>query len=245
MEPQTTIICAVYSKDPNRRVLLEQHAKNIAAQTVPVSAIYVFENGDKPDTEFKYNHLISSEQLTIYEAWNIALSACRTPFVMNLNLDDRLNIDAVETMQTQLIDSEADLVGGDWKICYTQEETNRIGRCEPALNTPFVDDWPPKEGTLTRLGSGTGNRGTYGPATMWRMTAHLSCPRYPYRTETNYRLKSVADGVWWSVLEGNFKKKLLRLPIIIGRYHSHPGTQAEFRACEDEENLKTSKILVI
>jgi hypothetical protein len=37
----------------------------------------------------------------------------------------------------------------------------------------------------------------------------------------------------------------LRLPIIIGRYHSHPGTQAEFRASEDQENLKKSNVLML
>lgn len=233
MNAKTSVICAVYSKDPDRHELLRQHNHNLAQQTCPVRPIYVFENSDPPPANLAGEIIVCSRSMTIYQAWNVALSACETPFVMNLNLDDRLNVDAVEVLERSIDGERADLVGGDWKICYSQEETNLVGPCFPAGDLGFSPLWPPAKGTVTRLGSGTGARGTYGPATMWRMSAHIGCPRYPYRTASGYLIQSVADAQWWHMLSQHFLKKLVRVPSVVGNYHSHPAVQAEFRANND------------
>ena len=182
-----------------------------------------------PPSNLEGELLVSSKPLTIYEAWNLALSACRTPLVMNLNLDDRLNIDAIELLENSIIEHDAGLVAGDWKICHSQEEANDVAKCFPAGSIPITPDWPPKIGTTTRIGSGTSHDVTYGPATMWQMSAHLGFPRYPYRTTDDYRIRGIADGVWWRILEEHLQKQMIRLPTIIGNYCSHPDTQAEFR----------------
>lgn len=242
MKAKTSVICAVYSQDPDRFELINSHFNNLQSQTVEVEPIYVFENGDTPPFSLKGEVIVCNKPLTIYEAWNIALSACRTPLVINLNLDDRLNLDAIEHMERVITDNRGDLIGGDWKICYSQEETDTISNCFNADLINFCSDWPPSIGTSTRLGSGTGERGTYGPATMWKLSAHVGFPRYPYRTTDDYRIRSVADSIWWDILTTHLHKNLIRLPLIIGNYYSHPNTQAEFRVENEWEILKSKTI---
>jgi len=242
MKLKTSVICAVYSQDPERFNLIENHLNNLQQQSVEVEPIYVFENSDTPPSNLKGNVIISNKPLTIYEAWNIALSACRTPLVINLNLDDRLNYDAIEHMERVISDNNGDLIGGDWKICYSQEETDKISNCYDANLLEFIPEWPPQIGTSTRLGSGTGDRGTYGPATMWKLSAHIGFPRYPYRTTDDYRIRSVADSLWWDILAKHLNKSLFRLPLVIGNYYSHPNTQAEFRVENEWDILKTKTI---
>jgi hypothetical protein len=242
--PNTTIICAVWSQDVDRHDLLKQHQENILRQSIEVERVYVFERGDTPPSFLKGHSLISSEALSIYEAWNLAIAACRTKFVMNLNLDDRLNQNAVEILEGEIIKNEANLIGGDWKICYSQNETNQIENCYETSNIPFLPDWPPKLNSLTRLGSGVGERGTYGPATLWELDCHLRLPRYPYRMQNGQLIRSIADSVWWGLLRNNFNLKLHRLPIVIGNYHSHPQSQAEFRG-EDEWAMVTGSSIAL
>ena len=43
-------------------------------------------------------------------------------------------------------------------------------------------------------------------------------------------LRAVSDTAWWRLLANHFGKKVVRLPTIIGNYHSHPAEQAEFRS---------------
>jgi len=81
------------------------------------------------------------------------------------------------------------------------------------------------------LGSGTGERLTYGPATLWRMNAHAKIPRYPWRLQDGSLIRSVADGAFWSIL-AHVGAGLSRLPLIIGNYHFHPQDQAEYRVKE-------------
>lgn len=95
---RTSIICAVWHGDPNRWELIRGHAANLASQTVPVEPIYVFDGGDLPPNGLAAHCISVNESLTIYQAWNVALSIVRTPFVMNLNLDDRLAPDAVTVL---------------------------------------------------------------------------------------------------------------------------------------------------
>jgi hypothetical protein len=177
------------------------------------------------------------EPLSIYQAWNVALSLVATPLVMNLNLDDRLAPDAVRVLELEMLRNRAAAAaGGDWRICYSQSETDAVDPCYAASDLPFVPAWPPAKGTRTRLGSGTGERGTLGPATMWRMEAHVGAPRYPWRLQDGSLIRVAADLAWWQILQGNPNFTVLVLPLVIGNYHSHPGSQAEFRA-GDERGL--------
>jgi FkbM family methyltransferase len=233
---RTSILCSVWHGDPQRADLLQGHSASLARQTVPVEPIYVFDNGDRPPEWLRDRTVSVREPLTIYQTWNVALSLVGTPFVMNLNLDDRLHRNAVELLENALLREEATVVGGDWKICYSQAETDNADQeCYPANKLPFVPEWPPTPGTVTRLGSGTGQCGTFGPATMWRTEAHLAIPRYPWRFADGTLIKSIGDSIWWGILENYAKKKLLRLPMVIGNYHSHPATQAEFRPLQHDE----------
>lgn len=244
-KPITTVFCAVWSGDKDRHALLEQHYANLRNQTSPVEVIYVFDNDDVPPRDLPALKLTSSQPMTIYEAWNLALAACRTPYVMNLNLDDRLCTDAVETLETAIQRENAALAGGEWQICYSQDDTNRVGACFPAMDLPFEAGWPPVKGTRTRLGSGTGNRGTYGPATLWRLDCHVGMPRYPYRTTTDIRINGISDAVWWDILIQHLKRKVIRVPMVIGNYHSHPESQAEFRNANEHALLKDQMISLV
>jgi FkbM family methyltransferase len=208
--PLTTVFCAVWHGDAQRLDLLRAHADNLARQTVPVRSVYVFDGGDTPPDWLAGSAVTSKEDLTIYQAWNLALSAVRTPLVMNLNLDDRLASNAVELMQNALLQQNAVMVGGDWKICYTQAETDATGLCEAAETLPF------------------------GPATMWRMDAHLGAPRYPWRFADGSLIRSIGDAAWWHSL-GEQSRTRLRIPLIVGNYHSHPSDQAEFRNSSEDE----------
>jgi hypothetical protein len=163
---------------------------------------------------------------------------------MNLNLDDRLQKDSIEIMEKEIIDKNGDLISGDWKICYSQTETDAIDKCYPAEIIDFLPTWPPESGSKTRLGSGTGHRGTFGPAVMWKVSLHTEFPRYPYRTTDDYRIQSVADAIWWNLLRKNLKN-LIRLPLIIGNYHSHPNFQAEFRTGNEWIKIKDKSISLL
>lgn len=235
--PTVSVICAVWHAEPDRVELLRRHAENLAAQSVCVKPIYVFDGADAPPQWLPGRKVCVEENLTIYQAWNVALALVDTPLVMNLNLDDRLAPDAVEKLVQLLARSGAAMVGGDWRICYSQADTDRVTPCVPAETIPFVPDWPPRRDTLTRLGSGTGNRGTLGPATLWRVDTHIGAPRYPWRLPEGTLLKSAADAAWWGVVTRHMGKTTARLPEIIGHYHSHPDSQAEFRGPADERAL--------
>jgi len=159
---------------------------------------------------------------------------------MNLNLDDRLCSNAVETMEAAL-DAGADLVGGDWKVCYSQEDTDATGATYSANTLPFDPTWPPKKGTLTRLGSGiagTKHRGTYGPATAWKYNLHKRIGSYPNVFADGSLITIIGDGLWWQLIQRTPDTVTRRLPQVLGHYHSAPASQAEFRTdirCEYEK----------
>jgi hypothetical protein len=221
----------VWHQDARRHELVKAHRENLRRQTQQVEALYVFDGGDEASADLDATVITAGDPLTIYQAWNLALSAVRTPLVMNLNLDDRLAPDAVEKLITHLQDNEAALAGGDWRICYSQEETEAVAPCRPAAEIPFSLDCPPAVETPRRLGSGTGERLTFGPATLWRMNVHARIPRYPWRLEDGTLIRSVADGAFWSILS-RLGARLSRLPQVIGNYHFHPQEQAEYRVKE-------------
>lgn len=232
---RTSVICAVWHGDRQRAELLAGHAANLAAQSVAVEPVYVFDGADAPPEGISGRRVVVHEPLSIYQAWNVALSLVTTPFVMNLNLDDRLAPDAVERLELALLREDAALAAGDWRICYSQQETDAVQPCYPAEQLPYVREWPPASGSVTRLG--TELRGTLGPATLWRMDAHIGAPRYPWRLSDGSTLRVAGDIAWWQLLTQHLQKKVVRLPQIIGNYHSHPAGQAEFRGDRRELEL--------
>lgn len=243
MTARTTVICAVWHRDSLRHELLHGHQQNLDAQSVEVERIYVLDGGDMPPPHLHGHCVTVHEGLTIYQAWNVALALVATPYVMNLNLDDRLAPDAVARME-QALDAQSDctLVGGDWQICYTQRATDSVRACFPLNELPFATDWPPVANSITRLGSGDGARGTLGPACLWRMSAHLRAPRYPWRFRDNRPIKIIADALWWTVIQKHLKMKVARLPLIIGNYYSHPESQAEFRNPSRDEHAHFKRV---
>ncbi len=232
-EPQLTVICGVWHKDPHRHELVRGHLACLRAQSRPVRALYVFDGGDLPPADFEGEYVATRQPLALYEAWDLAIQAVRTPYVMNLNLDDRLCPDAAEAV-LEALEAGADLVGGEWRICFSQEETDGTRAGERVEDLPFHPDWPPVTGRPVRLGSGTGERGTYGPGTAWRMALHRELPHYPWRFEDGSPVRVIGDGLWWELL-GQAGKKRVRLRRVLGHYHSHPGGQAEFRNPEAGE----------
>jgi hypothetical protein len=226
-----TVISAVWRHQQDKEALLQGHMANLDRQTVPHERIYVFDEGDQPPEWLKGHALTSREPLTLYQAWNVALSLVRTPFVMNLNLDDRLAIDGIEVLLATLNqDPEIYLAGGDWKITSSEAETNAIDRAYPLDRLPHSLCWPPASDVEARLGSGDGlNTFSFGPACLWRMDAHLAIPRFPYRFADGTLMKVIGDAVWWHLLATHAQKKLARAPLVIGNYRTWPSSQAEFR----------------
>ncbi len=237
----TTVFCAVWSGDPDRWELLRAHQDSLQAQSVDVQVLCVFDDADRPPDWVRGTRVLASQPLTIYQAWNLATQVARTPFVMNLNLDDRLAADAVAVMQTAMAD--ADLVGGDWAITYSQADTDAVtGQpVRDATGLPFDPAWPPVAGTPTRLGSGTGDRGTLGPATMWRRALHERVG-YPWAFADGEPIRIVGDLAWWQVAGAHLGARTVRVPRILGHYHSHPGGQAEFRSADEHGVLTATGI---
>jgi Glycosyl transferase family 2 len=239
MSARTTVFCAVWSGDPDRRELLRGHIESLRNQSVPISMIYVFDDGDDPPDWVDGAALIAADPLTIYQAWNVAVRHATTDYVMNLNLDDRLAPDAVETMEQFADANGAGLVAADWSIRYSQADTDDVKETYRASSLPFDPAWPPQTGARTRLGSGTGDRGTLGPATLWRRSLHDQAP-YPWQFASGKPIRIVGDLAWWTIIRQHLEAPVVRLPLIIGNYHSHPGEQAEFRSA-DEHHLLSSE----
>ena len=236
-QPRTSVICSVWHGDPKRLELLRGHQENLARQTVPIQPVYVFDSGDTVPDWLEGRAIATREKLTIYQAWNVALSMVDTPLVMNLNLDDRLAPNGVELLENEISGSNAAAIGGEWRIRYSQADTDDVEPCYTADRLGFDAAWPPQNGMDTRLGSGTGERQTLGPAVMWRMQAHIGAPRFPYRLSDGTLLQVAGDAAWWHLLKHHHKARLARIPVVIGNYHSHPSEQGEFRMPANEMDL--------
>ena len=127
MNPLVTVICAVWNRQKDKEALLRGHMANLQQQTVAHEIVYVFDEGDVAPDWLAGSKVSASEALTIYQAWNVALSLVRTPFVINLNLDDRLAPNAIELLQNVLEDDpEVVLAAGDWRICFNAEDTDAV-----------------------------------------------------------------------------------------------------------------------
>lgn len=230
MNAKVTVICAVWCRQKNKQALLRGHMHNLQQQTAPCEAVYVFDEGDACPEWLRGTKLSAAAPLTIYQAWNVALALVQTPYVMNLNLDDRLAPDAIERLQGTLdADADAVLAGGDWRICLSMDDTDAVVPAYGIGELPYELPSPPAAQPRVRLGSGDGSCGSYGPATMWRMSAHVGMPRFPYRFADGTLIRTIADAVWWKLLAREPRHKLVRLPLVIGHYYSDPASQAEYR----------------
>lgn len=250
MTAKTTVICAVWCGDKERSELLKLQRSNLDRQSVEHDRIYVFDGDDHMDTGFlrRNDTVIRVDQkLTIFQAWNVALSLVQTDYVMNMSLDDRLYGDAIEEMERTLEIEQSFMVGGEWAIRFDRWEVEKVlDRCQD-LKLPLAMEWPPNpsDTTVKKLGSGDGSRGTYGPAVMWRMSAHnlAKCSRFPFRFYDGSLIRSAGDAAWSTIIrDANLKTS--RIPLVIGNYHSHSGDQAEFRVSGEIEKLQTVGLML-
>jgi hypothetical protein len=242
--PIVTVITAVWNQQKDKLPLLRGHMENLRRQTAPVRTVYIFDDGDRAPDWLQGTAITVSEPLTLYQAWNVALSCVMSPLVMNLNLDDRLAPDAVEAMARAFEpDRDVFLVGGDWKICFDEAQTDDVRPCHPLQELPYRAEWPPLPGQTRRLGSGDHADLTHGPACMWRMEAHRRLPRYPYRFSDGSFIRIIGDAIWWHAIENLMGKKIVRLPLVIGNYRSDPATQAEFRYSAADERKRQDVLL--
>lgn len=225
-----TVFCAVWHRQRNKLELLKSHYINLRRQGVGVRIIYIFDNGDTPPDWLDADCYVFSHPLSIYEAWSAAVALNRSMFIMNLNLDDRLATNAVHLMVGAACASSAVLVGGEWLICFDDSHLEESFDAPILTASEFVPDWPPKPHERLRLGSGTGERGTYGPATLWH--AEAIGKYYPCYFADGSIIKSVGDALFWSMFKQR-QLRCIRLPLLIGKYLSSPSDQAEFRANED------------
>lgn len=237
----TTVYCAVWHADPDRHELLRSHQRSLQVQTADVAALYVFDAGDEPPDWLEGEVAVAQEPLTIYQAWNVATQLARTELVMNLNLDDRLVPGAVQVLQDAIRANEAALVGGEWRVCFDQAATDAAhdtgSALQAATELPFTPQWPPTPPREVRLGSGTGDRGTRGPGTIWRRELHDRMP-YPHAFSDGAPILSVGDTAWWLLVLQYLEGTAVRVPVVVGHYHSHPGDQAEFRVTDEVGRLE-------
>jgi hypothetical protein len=236
----TTVICSVYSQDPHKLALLRGHMENLDKQNIPIDRIYVFEQGDRPPEWLSGTHVSVSRSTTIYEAWNLAILLSQSHFIMNLNLDDRLNSDAISLMQAMMNLDAVKIVGGEWEIKFSQAECDQTSVCGNPSGLKVRDTWPPKNcGERLLLGSGLSRPGTLGPATLWRREVHHHIGAYCYEDRIGGRERVACDLWFWRALQRAYGPgSIARLPFIIGNYHSHPQFQAEFRTGIVSDNVE-------
>lgn len=234
--PLVTVFCAVWHKQTDKLELLRSHWENLKAQSIPVEPCYIFDNGDEaPDWLDAPWHSFSAP-LTIYEAWAAGVALAKTRYVMNLNMDDRLAVGAAQELVEAARTTKSALVGGDWLICFDREHLSLEFPVTGIEDTQFVPNWPPRPQQGLRLGSGSGERGTFGAATLWDLD--IVGKWYPTYFGNGEPILSIGDTIFWTLLQQK-KLKLTRLPKIIGRYYSDPDAQAEFRPHKDNELVKT------
>ena len=233
-KPLVTVFCAVWHQQPNKLDLLRSHWENLKAQSIPVEPCYIFDNGDvAPDWLDAPWHSFS-EPLTIYEAWGAGVALSQTKYTMNLNMDDRLATNAARLLVSTAEATGSALVGGDWQVSFDGSHLEAQFDVQDLWGTSFASDWPPMAQPNLRLGSGTGERGTFGPATMWNLD--ILGKWYPTYFNNQTPVKSIGDQIFWKVVLQN-KQKMTRLPMVIGRYYSDTKNQAEFRPHQDNKLL--------
>jgi hypothetical protein len=239
--PEVTVFCAVWHKQHNKENLLRSHYNTLLQQDIPLDIIYVFDNGDAPPEWLKATTVSFDDPLTVYEAWSAAIKNCQTDYIINLNMDDRLAFDAIGLMLKLLKLSNSALIGGEWAICFDEDHLEEIFKVGPVAETHFVADWPPQKTNKLRLGSGTGERGTFGPSTLWDLSK--TGRFYPTHFDDGEQIKSIGDALFWHILK-KMGLKSERIPLVIGKYFSDVEHQAEFRVTNEWEKLRTAQFSV-
>ncbi|AUQ52901.1 hypothetical protein PhaeoP72_00201 [Phaeobacter inhibens] len=240
--PLVTVFCAVWHKQPNKLELLRSHWANLKAQSIPVEPCYIFDNGDVAPDWLEAPWYSFDAPLTIYEAWSAATALAQTNYIMNLNMDDRLATNAVQAMVATAAATKSTLVGGEWLVSFDESHLEQEFVVEDLWKTSFVADWPPKAQADLRLGSGTAERGTYGPATLWNLKQVGQW--YPSYFGNQTPIKSIGDSIFWQMLSKN-NCKFTRIPMIVGRYYSDEDSQAEFRPHQDNDHLRTHGVSLV
>lgn len=233
--PQVSVFCAVWHKQPDKLELLRSHRENLRAQSIAVEPCYIFDNGDEPPAWLDAPWHSFAQPLTIYEAWAAGAALSHTRYVMNLNMDDRLATGAARALLGMAQATGAALVGGEWDIRFDTNHLTENFDVSDLYESQFAPDWPPKPLDGLRLGSGTGERGTYGPSTLWDVSQ--TGKPYPTHFGNGEPIKSIGDAIFWELIRAK-ELKLARLPMVIGRYYSASDAQAEFRPHADGENLR-------
>ncbi|CUI01045.1 hypothetical protein [Leisingera aquaemixtae] len=231
-----TVFCAVWHQQPDKLELLRSHWENLKSQSIPVEPCYIFDNGDQAPDWLEAPWHSFSKPLTIYEAWAAGVALAGTRYAMNLNMDDRLATNAVQELSKKAVETRSALVGGDWLICFDKDHLTQEFPVTGYDGTCFVPAWPPRPCEGLRLGSGSGERGTYGAATMWDL--EIIGKWYPTYFGNGEPILSIGDAIFWNLLQGK-GLKMTRLRKVIGRYYSDPNAQAEFRPHKDNELIKS------
>jgi FkbM family methyltransferase len=207
--PRVSAICAVPHGIDERDALLHGHAANLAAQTVPVEPIYVFAGGDAIPDWLTGRAVAAGDNLTLYQAWNVALSMVATPFVMTLPLTARLAPDAAQILISAMQAETVLAVCGNWKICDTQAEADAVEPCYEVgrLAASGAQGW---------LRSGGKGSETLDPAMLWRMAAHMQTPRYPWRLRDGTLLHHEGEAAWRTTLLQMPAGRTVQVPLVIG-----------------------------
>ncbi len=238
--PLVTVFCAVWHQQPNKLELLRSHYENLKAQSIPVEPCYIFDNGDVAPEWLDAPWHSFSEPLTIYEAWAAGVALSQTRYTMNLNMDDRLATNAARLLVSTAEATKAALVGGEWLVNFDESHLDARFEVQDLWGTAFTPEWPMMAQPNARLGSGTGERGTRGPATMWNLD--ILGKWYPTYFNNKTPIKSIGDTIFWQIVKTH-KQVILRLPMVIGRYYSDPKNQAEFRPHNDEQLLSEHGVM--
>ena len=194
--PRISAICAVSHGIAGRDALLHGHAANLAAQTVPVEPIYVFDGGDAIPDWLAGRAVTAGANLTLYQAWNVALSMVSTPFAMTLPLTARLGLDAAQILGAAMQDETVVAACGNWRLCGTQGELDAVEPCYAAPIAPAL--------------------GALGPGVLWRMDTHMQSPRYPWRLRDGTLLHREGEAAWQTRLTQMPGGKIVRVPLVIG-----------------------------
>ncbi len=127
--PKITIICSNY----NSSKWIQGYLDCINNQTINCFDI-IFVDANSTDNslkiinEFVFKEGIDKkvisckERISLYKAWNIAIQESRTEYVMNLNTDDRIYKNAIETYTNYLnTNPEINLFYGPCDITYDED----------------------------------------------------------------------------------------------------------------------------
>lgn len=176
--------------------------------------ITVFSAGEKPTDGIPGSVITSDKPINTGQAYNLALAAMNTPYVLILPINDRLFDGALAQMQENL-DQGAPWIGGDWIVATTPEAQNRIERT--MSNTAFdaVRSWPPAEGVRARLGNTTEHTNWVGPAFLYQNYLHGRFGRFPWRFGDMTLLPGYEAEVWCKTIAAN-NIDLTVLPKVLG-----------------------------